>query len=175
MVRKRIDSDVICVLENNTNGIVVHIDDRTGVYVDLAQKGEQVELTYKELKSLNAKNRTLLENMSLVIVDVEDDELDVMKVAESINLSKQYSMFNDNESEQDIISNLEQFIEETDAKGLEFKLKNSTKSVQKAICSKCVDMFNEDSFNDFSKMKVIENFLGVEDLFNDLEFSKDVI
>lgn len=170
MVRKKIDNETIVILANNTDGMVIHKDDKTGIYVDLMTRNEEVELTVRELRTLNARNRRLLEGMSLVIVDVEDNDLGVMDIAEMINLTKSYKEVLSTEfANNNIVDDIDSFILESSAIDFDMALKSSSKMVANMFCSKAIDLFHTKQFSDYNKMKAIEEFTGIDELFVDVD------
>lgn len=176
LVRKRLSNDAVCVVVNNTFGAVVHNDDRTAVYLTLYNRGDETELTIGQLRSLVAKNKPLLEGLSLLIVDVDDSNLSVQDVADALGLSNVYKSLNGlipNKADDSIVESvdLENFVLKSSAERFEEKINAVEKRVAYCIIELAIELFKRGELSDYNKMRAIQKITQNDYLFEDAENS----
>lgn len=88
MARKRIDSNIEIVVQNNLHSMFVY----PKLGIEFSQNGDDDIVTYGELKSLNSGNgKRILRNFSLLVTEVLDDDVSYEDVIESLKLKDNYN------------------------------------------------------------------------------------
>ena len=111
----KIDKDLEITVVNNIRGSFVYSN--RGTIIELDSFGDEDFLTYGELKTMvSGRYKSLLQNFSLLITDVDSDEYTLEDVIKQLKLSKYYEKIksltdeDDSEVDQDVF---EDFIRES--------------------------------------------------------------
>ena len=103
----KIDKDLEITVVNNIRGSFVYSN--RGTIIELDSFGDEDFLTYGELKTMvSGRYKSLLQNFSLLITDVDSDEYTLEDVIKQLKLSKYYEKIksltdeDDSEVDQDV-------------------------------------------------------------------------
>ena len=90
MSRKKMDLDIEVLVQNNRRGILNYNDGR-GALIELQEYGDEEYVSMRTLKSLSTgRNKNLLRTLSLIIIDVIDEEVTLEDVLAELRLTKYY-------------------------------------------------------------------------------------
>lgn len=178
-MKRRISNDIVCLCVNNTFGTLVHNDERNGIFVLLGERGEEVELTVGQLRSIVGRNKKILEGFSLLITDVLDtDEYSVNDVINAIGIKRQYDALrsiipNKLEDDSITIEDIENFIVKSKSDTFENKLvENKNSTLVYLIVSLSIDLFKRGLLQDYNKIRIIKDIVGDEEIFDDAEYTE---
>lgn len=155
---KKIEDNVTVTLLSNYDGGVFLQNKNGEVFIDTSEYGEYSEVEYSDLRKLVNSNRALFKELTLLIVDTDNDEYTVEDVIKALRLEKEYESVKcvkeildiDEFNEETLVD----FINESDAN--EYKeLLDST--LREAILNKTVCMYREGELKDFEKITIAGN------------------
>lgn len=163
MARKKIDQDVEVIVMNNVRGSFFYKSRNGDLVLDLTDFGDEQYVTFGDLKKMMASKRVVLEQLRLVIVDVEDEEVTVNDVVESLRLADTYKELEsacDGEIGQ---YGIENFIKESELSELDKKLSSKKTKLKNTIVETAVVMYRNGELTDYNKMKLIAEKIGRKD------------
>ena len=157
----KIDKDLEITVVNNIRGSFVYSN--RGTIIELYSFGDEDFLTYGELKTMvSGRYKSLLQNFSLLITDVDSDEYTLEDVIKQLKLSKYYEKIksltdeDDSEVDQDVF---EDFIRESKVSDLIEKL--SDENLKYPLVDTAVELYKNKDFNDYDKRKAVADAIGV--------------
>lgn len=178
--RKVIDKDVEVVIANNTYGMFVYESKHGEISLFLDNFGDDEVVTYGELRKL----KKYLENMSLIIVEVIDDDVSIMDVAEGLriqNVYRDYFEIIEDIEDQDMqtvdaisVEAVEDFVLESNER--EFATAINIPALSRTVIETTVSLFKQHMLNDYKKRKLVVEKrpeTARADFWSDIEASAD--
>lgn len=174
----QINKDLEITVVNNVRGSFVYSN--RGTRIELDSFGDEDFLTYGEIKTMvSGKNKSLLQNFSLLITEVDSDEYTLEEVLKQLKLLKYYekikSLTDDDELDvnQDIFKD---FIKDSTLSELTEKLKDT--NLKYPLIDTAVELYKHKDFNDYDKRKAVADAIGVgsggDDSENFDEYFRDI-
>lgn len=140
MSRKKMDLDIEVLVQNNRRGILNYNDGR-GALIELQEYGDEEYVSMRTLKSLSTgRNKNLLRTLSLIIIDVIDEEVTLEDVLAELRLTKYYDKAKkDMDTEDDLnVDVMDEFLEDASLDDIKrvMKIKNLRTCVSERIIEK---------------------------------------
>ncbi|HDR7066856.1 TPA: hypothetical protein QCW42_003962 [Bacillus cereus] len=169
-VRRRVnvDRDTMCIVVNNSFGQFFYENARMTERIDMEKHGDETEVSVGDLRALVNSGRKNLEGFSIIITEVLDPEYTLEDVLGYLGLTKVYDelyALSNGDADPDAIKN---FIQRTSAKKFKEVMESMSPKLRAKVIETSVKLFKLDEFGDYTKMKVIEEYVN-EDLFDDAE------
>ncbi|HFK1434973.1 TPA: hypothetical protein ACGXNJ_005127 [Bacillus cereus] len=169
-VRRRVnvDRDTMCVIVNNSFGQFFYENPRMTEQISMERHGDETEVSVNDLRAMVNSGRKNLEGFSIIITEVLDPEYTLEDVLGYLGLTKVYDelyALSNGDSDPDTIKN---FIQRTSAKKFKEVMESMSPKLRAKVIETSVKLFKLDEFGDYTKMKVIEEYVN-EDLFDDAE------
>lgn len=143
MARKKVDLDIEVMVQNNRRGILNYNDGR-GALIELQEYGDEEYVSMRTLKSLSTgRNKTFLRSMSLLIVDVLDDETTLDDVLEELRLTKYYKRAKEDMNiEEDLTTDtIDDFLDIAELDDIKKVMKN--KNLRTCISERIIEKYKE--------------------------------
>lgn len=143
MARKKVDLDIEVMVQNNRRGIFNYNDGR-GALIELQEYGDEEYVSMRTLKSLSTgRNKTFLRSLSLIIVDVLDDETTLDDVLEELRLTKYYEKAKEDMSiEEDLTTDtIDEFLDIAELDDIKKVMEN--KNLRTCISERIIEKYKE--------------------------------
>src|SRR5574344_431698 len=143
MSRKKIDLDIEVLVQNNRRGILNYNDGR-GALIELQEYGDEEYVSMRTLKSLSTgRNKNLLRTLSLIIVDVIDEEVTLEDVLAELRLTKYYDKAKkDMDTEDDLnVDVMDEFLEDASLDDIKRIMKN--KNLRTCVSERIIEKYKE--------------------------------
>ena len=143
MSRKKMDLDIEVLVQNNRRGILNYNDGR-GALIELQEYGDEEYVSMRTLKSLSTgRNKNLLRTLSLIIIDVIDEEVTLEDVLAELRLTKYYDKAKkDMDTEDDLnVDVMDEFLEDASLDDIKRVMKN--KNLRTCISERIIEKYKE--------------------------------
>ena len=143
MSRKKMDLDIEVLVQNNRRGILNYNDGR-GALIELQEYGDEEYVSMRTLKSLSTgRNKNLLRTLSLIIVDVIDEEATLEDVLAELRLTKYYDKAKkDMDTEDDLnVDVMDEFLEGASLDDIKRIMKN--KNLRTCVSERIIEKYKE--------------------------------
>lgn len=143
MARKKVDLDIEVMVQNNRRGILNYNDGR-GALIELQEYGDEEYVSMRTLKSLSTgRNKTFLRSLSLLIIDVLDDETTLDDVLEELRLTKYYKKAKEDMNiEEDLTTDtIDEFLDIAELDDIKKVMKN--KDLRTCISERIIEKYKE--------------------------------
>lgn len=143
MKRKKVDLDIEVLVQNNRRGILNYNDGR-GALIELQEYGDEEYVPMRALKSLSTgRNKTLLRSLSLIIVDVIDEDITLEDVLAELRLTKYYDKAKEDMNIEDNLSaeEMDEFLENADLDDIKRVMKNE--NLRTCISERIIERYKE--------------------------------
>ena len=143
MRRKKVDLDIEVLVQNNRRGILNYNDDR-GALIELQEYSDEEYVPMRALKSLSTgRDKTLLRDLSLIIVDVVDEEVTLEDVLAELRLTKYYDRAKEDMGIEDDLSDeaIDEFLENASLDDIKRVMKN--KNLRTCTSERIIEKYKE--------------------------------
>lgn len=143
MSRKKMDLDIEVLVQNNRRGILNYNDGR-GALIELQEYGDEEYVSMRTLKSLSTgRNKNLLRTLSLIIIDVIDEEVTLEDVLAELRLTKYYDKAKkDMGTEDDLnVDVMDEFLEDASLDDIKRVMKN--KNLRTCVSERIIEKYKE--------------------------------
>lgn len=143
MSRKKMDLDIEVLVQNNRRGILNYNDGR-GALIELQEYGDEEYVSMRTLKSLSTgRNKNLLRTLSLIIIDVIDEEVTLEDVLAELRLTKYYDKAKkDMDTEDDLnVDVMDEFLEDASLDDIKRIMKN--KNLRTCVSERIIEKYKE--------------------------------
>lgn len=161
-LRKLITNDLEIVVMNNTNGTFVYECPRTHRSYKMTSYGDIDYITYEELNAMINAHRNILEGYWILPIDVVSDDVTLNEVLEFAGVKGYYK---GDMLEQDFMDNL---LLDVDIDEFKKIIESVSNKYTVSIIDRAVALFKDNTFNDFSKMTLLEEISGRDELFKEV-------
>lgn len=137
------DLDIEVLVQNNRRGILNYNDGR-GALIELQEYGDEEYVSMRTLKSLSTgRNKNLLRTLSLIIVDVIDEEVTLEDVLAELRLTKYYDKAKkDMDTEDDLnVYVMDEFLEDASLDDIKRIMKN--KNLRTCVSERIIEKYKE--------------------------------
>lgn len=137
------DLDIEVLVQNNRRGILNYNDGR-GALIELQEYGDEEYVSMRTLKSLSTgRNKNLLRTLSLIIVDVIDEEVTLEDVLAELRLTKYYDKAKkDMDTEDDLnVDVMDEFLEDASLDDIKRVMKN--KNLRTCVSERIIEKYKE--------------------------------
>ena len=137
------DLDIEVLVQNNRRGILNYNDGR-GALIELQEYGDEEYVSMRTLKSLSTgRNKNLLRTLSLIIVDVIDEEVTLEDVLAELRLTKYYDKAKkDMDTEEDLnVDVMDEFLEGASLDDIKRIMKN--KNLRTCVSERIIEKYKE--------------------------------
>ena len=137
------DLDIEVLVQNNRRGILNYNDGR-GALIELQEYGDEEYVSMRTLKSLSTgRNKNLLRTLSLIIVDVVDEEATLEDVLAELRLTKYYDKAKkDMDTEDDLnVDVMDEFLEDASLDDIKRVMKN--KNLRTCVSERIIEKYKE--------------------------------
>ena len=137
------DLDIEVLVQNNRRGILNYNDGR-GALIELQEYGDEEYVSMRALKSLSTgRNKNLLRTLSLIIVDVIDEEATLEDVLAELRLTKYYDKAKkDMDTEDDLnVDVMDEFLEDASLDDIKRIMKN--KNLRTCVSERIIEKYKE--------------------------------
>ena len=137
------DLDIEVLVQNNRRGILNYNDGR-GALIELQEYGDEEYVSMRTLKSLSTgRNKNLLRTLSLIIIDVIDEEVTLEDVLAELRLTKYYDKAKkDMDTEDDLnVDVMDEFLEDASLDDIKRVMKN--KNLRTCISERIIEKYKE--------------------------------
>lgn len=167
MAKTKIDKDVEIIVANNVNGGFFYQSPNGSLIIDLDEKGAEEYVTFSELKSIMSRKRAILEDLTLLIVDVDSDDVTVDDVVDALRLKDVYAELQSIADEEMIDTNtIYSFVTSGDVERIE-KITSSPKSkIRNRIYETAVEAYRNRDLTDLNILNAISKNIGTFDTHN---------
>lgn len=160
----KIEKTVDVTLVNNITGGVYY--NNRGAVLDLESFGDEGVLTFGELKTMaSSKYKSLLQNLTLLISEVDSEEFTAEDVIRELRLTKYYKELDDlSEDEIDYYDTniVTDFVLNSELKEYDEKLKNPVLS--HLLVDRTVQLYREKELFSLDKLKSIAEYVVDDEL-----------
>lgn len=156
--KNKVSRDTEVVFMNNTNGNLFYKCPKTHAIFDMYEYGDTDYITVEQLLVMNNSSRKILKELWIILTDVVDDDVELDDVLKYLGLDKLYS---DEIAPEDI----DDFILKSKDKNFSKTLKKMGKILVKKVVERSVVLYREGKLNSISKVNIIKEFVGNDDLF----------
>lgn len=164
---KKIDKDLEVVIANNTTGGFFYKSPDNTLIIDLDEKGDEDYVTFGQLKTMMSRNRKILKDLTILLVDVTDDEFTLEDVIKALRLNDEYSelksIAKDGEYDTETIHD---FVIESETDRLVKILESKNSKLKHRIFEAAVVAYRSGELSDFNKMQAIARAMGHKDFHN---------
>lgn len=143
MSRKKMDLDIEVLVQNNRRGILNYNDGR-GALIELQEYGDEEYVSMRTLKSLSTgRNKTLLRTLSLIIIDVIDEEVTLEDVLAELRLTKYYDKAKEDMAiEEDLNAEvIDKFLDDASLDDVKRVMKN--KNLRTCVSERIIEKYKE--------------------------------
>ena len=143
MSRKKMDLDIEVLVQNNRRGILNYNDGR-GALIELQEYGDEEYVSMRALKSLSTgRNKALLRGLSLIIVDVIDEETTLEDVLAELRLTNYYDKAKEDIGiEGDLSAEaMDEFLENADLNDIKRVMRN--KNLRTCVSERIIEKYKE--------------------------------
>ena len=137
------DLDIEVLVQNNRRGILNYNDGR-GALIELQEYGDEEYVSMRTLKSLSTgRNKNLLRTLSLIIIDVIDEEVTLEDVLAELRLTKYYDKAKkDMDTEDDLnVDIMDEFLEDASLDDIKRVMKN--KNLRTCVSERIIEKYKE--------------------------------
>lgn len=137
------DLDIEVLVQNNRRGILNYNDGR-GALIELQEYGDEEYVSMRTLKSLSTgRNKNLLRTLSLIIIDVIDEEVTLEDVLAELRLTKYYDKAKkDMDTEYDLnVDVMDEFLEDASLDDIKRVMKN--KNLRTCVSERIIEKYKE--------------------------------
>ena len=137
------DLDIEVLVQNNRRGILNYNDGR-GALIELQEYGDEEYVSMRTLKSLSTgRNKNLLRTLSLIIIDVIDEEVTLEDVLAELRLTKYYDKAKkDMDTEDDLnVDVMDEFLEDASLDDIKRVMKN--KNLRTCVSERIIEKYKE--------------------------------
>lgn len=137
------DLDIEVLVQNNRRGILNYNDGR-GALIELQEYGDEEYVSMRTLKSLSTgRNKNLLRTLSLIIIDVIDEEVTLEDVLAELRLTKYYDKAKkDMDTEDDLnVDVMDEFLEDASLDDIKRIMKN--KNLRTCVSERIIEKYKE--------------------------------
>lgn len=137
------DLDIEVLVQNNRRGILNYNDGR-GALIELQEYGDEEYVSMRTLKSLSTgRNKNLLRTLSLIIIDVIDEEVTLEDVLAELRLTKYYDKAKkDMNTEDDLnVDVMDEFLEDASLDDIKRVMKN--KNLRTCVSERIIEKYKE--------------------------------
>ena len=159
--RVNVDRKTEVLIMNNTNGKFVYENIRTQTKIVLGKYGDVDYITVEELQRMKNEHRDILEKFWIRIVNVENEEVELIDVLRFLLIDDLYATVLDVQEVENML------LKESDDKFEKVFLKLN-KEFKNRIIERAVILFQSKRFNNFYKMKLMEDYLGNDEFFKEI-------
>lgn len=138
------DLDIEVLVQNNRRGILNYNDGR-GALIELEEYGDEEYVSMRTLKSLSTgRNKTLLRTLSLIIIDVIDEEVTLEDVLEELRLTKYYDKAKEDMAiEEDLNAEvIDKFLDDASLDDIKRVMKN--KNLRTCVSERIIEKYKEE-------------------------------
>lgn len=138
------DLDIEVLVQNNRRGILNYNDGR-GALIELEEYGDEEYVSMRTLKSLSTgRNKTLLRTLSLIIIDVIDEEVTLEDVLEELRLTKYYDKAKEDMAiEEDLNADvIDKFLDDASLDDIKRVMKN--KNLRTCVSERIIEKYKEE-------------------------------
>ena len=159
--RVKVDRKTEVLIMNNTNGKFVYENAGTQTKIVLGKYGDVDYISVDELLRMKNAHRDIIEKFWIRIVDVENEEVEVSDVLQFLLIDDLYANVLDVQEVENML------LKENDEK-FEKLFVNLNKEFKNRIVERAVILFQGKRFNNYYKMKLMEDYLGNDEFFKEI-------
>ena len=159
--RVKVDRKTEVLIMNNTNGKFVYENNRTQTKIVLGKYGDVDYITVEELQRMKNEHRDIIEKFWIRIVNVENEEVELEDVLQFLLIDDLYASVLD-------VQEVENMLLKEDDDKFEIVFLKLNKEFKNRIIERAVILFQGKRFNNFYKMKLMENYLGNDEFFKEI-------
>lgn len=156
--RVQIDRQTEVVFMNNTNGRLFYKCPKTHFVFNMNQHGDTDYITVEQLLIMNNTSQKMLKELWILLVDTADEDVSLDDVLRYLGID---NLYKDEINPEDI----DNFILKSKDDGFATTLKKMNKILSQKVVERSVALYREGKFDSISKVRVIREFTGNEDLF----------
>ena len=137
------DLDIEVLVQNNRRGILNYNDGR-GALIELQEYGDEEYVSMRTLKSLSTgRNKNLLRTLSLIIIDVIDEEITLEDVLTELRLTKYYDKAKEDMGTEDDLNVdvMDEFLEDASLDDIKRVMKN--KNLRTCVSERIIEKYKE--------------------------------
>ena len=172
-LRRLLNRDTEVLVMNNTQGTFYYYCPKTHMSIRLEEFGDSEIVTMEVLEGMKNRGKTIFRNYYLVILDVYPeenlvDEIDVSDVLTYLGISDLYETINDElEKYGDIYSDefFDSLLLDKDLDDFKRILDKMHLGLARRLATRAHVLFKDKEFDSGNKMNLIQEKIGVEDLF----------
>lgn len=159
-VRKKvmINRDVEVAFMNNTSGSFFYKCPKTQNIYDMYEYGDIDYITIDELLTMRNSHRAILNNLWILVIDVNDEDIEIGDVWKYLGIEKLYD---------DVIKpdEIDDFIIKSKDNKFQDALEKMNKVLAKKVIERAVVLYREEKLNSISKVNILKEFTGKDELF----------
>ena len=172
-LRRLLNRDTEVLVMNNTQGTFYYYCPKTHMSMRLEEFGDSEIVTMEVLEGMKNRGKSIFKNYYLVILDVYPeenlvDEIDVSDVLTYLGISDLYETINDElEKYGDIYSDefFDSLLLDKDLDDFKRILDKMHLGLARRLATRAHVLFKDKEFDSGNKMNLIQEKIGVEDLF----------
>ena len=172
-LRRLLNRDTEVLVMNNTQGTFYYYCPKTHMSIRLEEFGDSEIVTMEVLEGMKNRGKSIFKNYYLVILDVYPeenlvDEIDVSDVLTYLGISDLYETINDElEKYGDIYSDefFDSLLLDKDLDDFKRILDKMHLGLARRLATRAHVLFKDKEFDSGNKMNLIQEKIGVEDLF----------
>lgn len=172
-LRRLLNRDTEVLVMNNTQGTFYYYCPKTHMSMRLEEFGDSEIVTMEVLEGMKNRGKSIFKNYYLVILDVYPeenlvDEIDVSDVLTYLGISDLYETINDElEKYGDIYSDefFDSLLLDKDLDDFKRILDKMHLGLARRLATRAHVLFKDKEFDSGNKMNLIQDKIGVEDLF----------
>lgn len=172
-LRRLLNRDTEVLVMNNTQGTFYYYCPKTHMSMRLEEFGDSEIVTMEVLEGMKNRGKSIFKNYYLVILDVYpeenlEDEIDVSDVLTYLGINDLYeSINNELEKDGDLYSNefFDGLLLEKDLDDFKRIIDKMHLGLARRLATRAHVLFKDKKFDSGNKMNLIQDKIGVEDLF----------
>lgn len=172
-LRRLLNRDTEVLVMNNTQGTFYYYCPKTHMSMRLEEFGDSEIVTMEVLEGMKNRGKSIFKNYYLVILDVYPeenlvDEIDVSDVLTYLGISDLYETINDElEKYGDIYSDefFDSLLLDKDLDDFKRILDKMHLGLARRLATRAHVLFKDKEFDSGNKMNLLQDKIGVEDLF----------
>ena len=172
-LRRLLNRDTEVLVMNNTQGTFYYYCPKTHMSIRLEEFGDSEIVTMEVLEGMKNRGKSIFKNYYLVILDVYPeenlvDEIDVSDVLTYLGISDLYETINDElEKYGDIYSDefFDSLLLDKDLDDFKRILDKMHLGLARRLATRAHVLFKDKEFDSGNKMNLLQDKIGVEDLF----------
>lgn len=172
-LRRLLNRDTEVLVMNNTQGTFYYYCPKTHMSMRLEEFGDSEIVTMEVLEGMKNRGKSIFKNYYLVILDVYpeenlEDEIDVSDVLTYLGINDLYeSINNELEKDGDLYSNefFDSLLLEKDLDDFKRIIDKMHLGLARRLATRAHVLFKDKKFDSGNKMNLIQDKIGVEDLF----------